>query len=79
MLNKKENKNQFTESSGPFSLIPNPGSDHFEGAEKAVSLSLFKVGLLGCVAMDVASPYTDSFGGKSVQGVGAQAFLGGMR
>jgi hypothetical protein len=29
--------------------------------------------------MDVASPYTDSFGGKSVQGVGAQAFLGGMR
>jgi hypothetical protein len=42
--------------SGLFLLISNPGADTFDW-DFLWFLPLLKVGMLGCVAMDVASPY----------------------
>jgi hypothetical protein len=49
-------KTQFNEYSGLFSLISNPNLTLVTGTV-SVSLLLLKVGILGCVAMDVAPPY----------------------
>jgi hypothetical protein len=63
----KIEKNQLTESSGLFPLISNPGADTLTGTF-SMHLSLLKVGMLGCVAMDVAPLYQTALGGLA-QGV----------
>jgi hypothetical protein len=55
-------RNGFPLTSGLFPLISNTGADLLTGAFP-VSLPLLQVGMLGCVAMDVASPYQTPLGG----------------
>jgi hypothetical protein len=62
------------ECSRLFPLISSPDADSFDRGF-SVSLTLLKVGVLGCMAMDVSAPCWTALG-KSSQGVLAQVLLG---